>query len=73
MRISINQDPRNVPIDTRAPSAQLDAIADLDDRIDIRVVRQLGLVGQTVYVDVNGITMVRIGHITQQVEVFQER
>lgn len=45
----------------------IDAVAEPGDEIDIRIEERVS--GQVLYVDVNGKTILRIGHITSEVEV----
>jgi hypothetical protein len=50
----------------------LDAIAEPDDHIDVRVYPGVIKGEQNLAVDVNGVTVVRIGKITQEVELVRE-
>lgn len=43
----------------------IDAVADPEDQINVRIVK--GIVGNSLYVDVNDITILRIGRITTQI------
>jgi hypothetical protein len=47
----------------------IDGVAEEDDMIDIRIQNDIGSGGVKLYVDVNGITVLRIGRIKQQIEV----
>ena len=51
----------------------IDGVADRDDTVEIRVVDHgTKELGQTVYVDVNGVTLVRLCRIKKQVEFYRE-
>jgi hypothetical protein len=47
----------------------IDGVAEEDDMIDIRIQNDIGSGGVKLYVDVNGIAVLRIGRIKQQIEV----
>lgn len=51
------------------PMPSIDAVADADDKVDIRIDNRGATQGQTLYVDVNGITVLRIGQLKQEIEV----
>lgn len=50
----------------------VDAIAEGNDQVDIRVLKQSHNRGSILYVDVNGATILRIGSLKTEVVVFQE-
>jgi hypothetical protein len=54
------------------PVVSIDGIAEANDRVDIRVIDRGPTLGQTLYVDVNGMTVLRLGQLHQEVEITRE-
>lgn len=54
----------------QAPNPFMDARADTDDQIAVRIGPSI-TGGKTLYIDVNGITIIRIVGIDREVEVYQ--
>ncbi len=48
----------------------IEGVAEPEDQIDVRVGNSI--TGKVLYIDVNGVTRVRIGHIQKEIEVIRE-
>lgn len=50
----------------------LDAIAEPDDHVDVRVYEPIKGMGLTLAIDVNGVTVIRLGRIKNEIELVRE-
>lgn len=56
---------------TSVSDHHLDALAEPNDVVDVHIIDSIGG-GRSLYVDVNGITILRIGRIQSQIEVTRD-